>query len=198
MFTGLIEAVCKVKSANIASGRLSVDLDSSANDVGLGESIAVNGVCLTVTGLNASLADFDVSPETVEKTTVGLLQAGSAVNIERALKPADRFGGHFVQGHVDGIALINKIEQRGDFRNIKFTAGDELLGRMVIKGSVAIDGVSLTIADMNGRSFSAAVIPETLRRTTLGSAKVGDKVNVETDIIVKAVKKQLDKLYRSG
>ena len=110
------------------------------------------------------------------------------------MKASDRFGGHFVQGHVDGTATIKAIEKRGQFATMKFSAGPKLLGQMASKGSVGIDGISLTIADMNESSFSAAIIPETLKKTTLGRAKIADVVNIETDIFAKIIKKQLEKI----
>jgi len=137
---------------------------------------------------------FDVSGETLTKSTLGRLKPASPVNAERAMKATDRFGGHFVAGHIDGTATIKAIEKAGQFANIKFTADPELLNQMVVKGSVAVDGISLTIADMDQNGFSAAIIPKTLEKTTLGTAKIGDMVNIETDIIVKTIKKQLEKI----
>ncbi len=196
MFTGLIEAVCTVKSVRRAAGAMQFDIDLGglAEKAKIGDSIAVNGVCLTITALAGSTATFDISSETLAKSTLAELKPSSAVNTERALKAADRFGGHFVQGHVDGVATISRIEKNGQFANIRFSAEPELLEQMVPKGSVAVDGISLTIADMDEKAFSAAIIPETLKKTTLGTAKIGRRVNIETDIIVKAVKAQLEKI----
>jgi riboflavin synthase len=128
------------------------------------------------------------------RTTLGKLNPASQVNIERAMKASDRFGGHFVQGHIDGVAKIASIDRTGEFAEMKFAAGPELLGQMVVKGSVAIDGISLTAAGMDSTGFRVAIIPQTLKKTTLGSAKNGDLVNIETDIIVKTIKKQLEML----
>jgi riboflavin synthase len=196
MFTGLIEIMGVVKSVRpCGSGSvLTVDLGEIAGDAGTGESIAVNGVCLTVAGLDGGLASFELSAETLAKSALGKLKPSSAVNLERAMKPTDRFGGHFVQGHVDGTATIAAIDRRSDFADIGFAAGAGLLEGMVLKGSVAVDGISLTVAGIDGAGFSVSVIPETLKRTTLGRAKAGDTVNIETDIIVKAVKKQLENI----
>jgi riboflavin synthase len=196
MFTGLIEAVCEVKSVR-RSGRamlLTIDLGNLADDCKAGDSVAINGVCLTITRLEGGLADFDVSSETLAKSTLDNLGPSSQVNIERAIKATDRFGGHFVQGHIDGTAIVKTIDRQGQFAGMKFTAEAELLDSMVVKGSVAVDGISLTIAGIEGNSFSVALIPETLNRTTLGKVKIGDKVNIETDIIVKTIKKQLEKI----
>jgi riboflavin synthase len=196
MFTGLIEAVCTVRSVRRSGGAmvLTVDLDNLADDCKIGDSIAVNGVCLTITRLEGGLADFDVSGETLAKSSLGKLSPSSQVNIERAIKATDRFGGHFVQGHIDGTAIVKVIEKQGRFVDMKFAAEAELLDTMVVKGSVAVDGISLTISGMDQNSFSVALIPETLNKTTFGKLKIGDTVNIETDIIVKTIKKQLEKI----
>jgi riboflavin synthase len=196
MFTGLVEAICLVKSIRQASGGavLTVDLGELGRDSKIGNSISINGVCLTISELSANTVTFQLGPETLKKSALGRLKPGSSVNVERAMKATDRFGGHFVQGHIDGTATIKAIKQTGNFADIEFSAEPELLDQMVVKSSVAVDGISLTIAGMNDRSFSVALIPETLKRTTLGTAKVGDVVNIETDIIVKTVKRQIDKI----
>jgi len=196
MFTGLIETTCTVKTVRPAYGAmvLTVDLGALADDGKTGDSIAVNGACLTIAKLQGSLASFDVSSETLAKSTLGKLKPSSQVNIERPLTASDRFGGHFVLGHVDGTAKISKIDKKGEFVNFEFTAETELLEAIVNKGSVAIDGISLTVAEVDQNSFGVSVIPETLKRTALGSARIGDYVNIETDIIVKTIKRQLDEI----
>jgi len=196
MFTGLIEAVCTVKSARRSGNAmlLTIDLGELADDGRIGDSIAINGVCLTIARLEGGIATFELSGETLAKSTLGKLKPSSQVNIERALKTGDRFGGHFVQGHIDGTATIKAIHKRGQFADMEFSAQAELLEAMVVKGSVAVDGISLTIASMDQNSFSAALIPETLKKTTLSKIKIGDEVNIETDIIVKTIKKQLEKI----
>jgi len=204
MFTGLIEAICTVKSVSRGDKAmaLTIDLGKLANDskvsstcsLQVGDSIAVNGVCLTIAKIDGSLAGFDVSKETLSRSALGGLGPISQVNIERAVKASERFGGHFVLGHIDGTATIKQVDRRGDFADISFSAGPELLDQMVAKGSVAVDGVSLTIASIDNNSFTAALIPETLKKTTLGLAKIGNVVNIETDIIVKTIRKQLDKI----
>ena len=203
MFTGLIEEICVVKSIHPGTGGLvlAVDLGELAEDCKIGDSIAINGVCLTIAGINPAInggakriAEFDISTETLAKSTLGKLKPSSPVNIERAMKATDRFGGHFVLGHIDGTATIKAVKRQGDFADIKISADPELLEAMVVKGSVAVDGISLTIASMDENSFSVAIIPETLKKTTLGKAKIGDAVNIETDIIVKTIKKQLEKI----
>ena len=198
MFTGLIEAICTVKSVSGGAGadtaRLTVDLGELADGGKTGDSIAINGVCLTIAELTGTLATFELSAETLKKSTLGKLRPLSRVNIERALKSGDRFGGHFVQGHIDGTATIKTINKQAQFADIWFQAGTELLEQVVVKGSVAVDGVSLTIASLDQGSFSTALIPQTLSKTTLGTAKIGDSVNIETDIIVKTIKKQLENI----
>ena len=196
MFTGLIEAVCTVKSVRRGENTilLTVDLGELAEDGRIGDSIAINGVCLTIAKLESGIASFELSGETLAKSTLGKLKPSSQVNVERAIKAADRFGGHFVQGHIDGTATIKAIDKRGRFADIKFAAGAELLDAMVAKGSVAVDGISLTIASIDQNSFTVALIPETLNKTTLSKVKIGDEVNIETDIIVKTIKTQLEKI----
>ena len=196
MFTGLIETTCTVKSVSRSAESmvLTIDLGEPADKSKTGDSIAINGACLTITNFQGSLASFDVSAETLAKSTLGKLKPSSKVNVERSLKASDRFGGHFVLGHVDGTATIDAIDKSGEFANIKFAAKAELLDAIVIKGSVAVDGISLTIAAVDIKSFSVSIIPETLKRTTLGKAKIGDCVNIETDIIVKTIKRQLDEI----
>jgi riboflavin synthase len=201
VFTGLIEDVCQVRSVSPAAGwgsALVVDLGPLAEDCRLGDSIAVSGACLTVTALEGTVATFGLSPETLEKSTLASLRPSSPVNIERAMKPTDRFGGHIVQGHVDGTGMIEAVRKLGEFADIEFGTEPALLEQMVSKGSVAIDGVSLTIAGLGPESFRVAAIPETLERTTLGTARVGQRVNVEVDVIVKVVRRQLETLLPSG
>jgi len=196
MFTGLIETICIVKSASRAGDSmvLTIDLGVLSEECKTGESIAINGACLTIARLQGSLASFDVSAETLAKSTLGKLKPSSEVNLERSLKANDRFEGHFVLGHVEGTARIDAIDKSGEFAIIKFAAKAELLDAIIVKGSVAIDGISLTIACVDPNSFSVSLIPETLKRTTLGKAKIGDLVNIETDIIVKTIKRQLDEI----
>ncbi|MDD5326770.1 MAG: riboflavin synthase [Phycisphaerae bacterium] len=196
MFTGLIESVCRLMSASASDGgmRLAVDLGKLAEQCKVGDSIAINGVCLTIAQLQGSLAQFDVSGETLTKSTLGLVKPSSQVNVELAMKASDRFGGHFVLGHVDGTAAIKAIKRQGQFTDIKFAAGAELLAQMVGKGSVAVDGISLTTANVGKEGFSVSIIPETLNKTTLGQAKIGDMVNIETDIIIKTIKSAIDKI----
>jgi riboflavin synthase len=177
---------------------LTVDLGRLAGESKIGDSIAISGACLTVSRLAGNLATFDVSGETLAKSNLGGLTAGSKVNVELSMKIGDRFGGHIVLGHIDGVAKIKAIDKRGEFADIRFECGEELLDLMVVKGSVAVDGISLTIAGMEGTSFRVAIIPETLKRTTLGEARIGSVVNIETDIISKIIKKQLEGILPRG
>lgn len=193
MFTGIIESVCRAVSANRQGGGMRLEIDLG-RDVKLGDSIAVNGVCLTVSGLRGNTAQFDVSGETVTKTTIGNLKTSSLVNIERAMSANDRFGGHFVQGHIDAVGKIKKIERKGDFWQFVFEAPKEVLDHIIPKGSIAIDGVSLTITDIEKSNFGTAIIPATFENTIFKNYRVGDSVNIETDIICRIVKKQLGEI----
>jgi len=173
---------------------LAVELDIPAEQLKIGDSIAINGVCLTIAKLSASRANFDISPETMKISNLAALKPGSKVNIEPALKPTDRIGGHFVLGHIDGTAKIKQIKKQAGFTEITFTAEANLLSQLIPKGSVAINGVSLTIAALEKDTFTVALIPQTLKETTLGSAKISDTVNIEIDIITKTVKKYLENI----
>ena len=200
MFTGIIETIGLVRTVRGGSGDmvLSVDLGEAGGGVKVGESIAVNGVCLTVSRLSSGrLAEFDVSGETLAVSSMGRIRAGSKVNLERAVSADGRFGGHIVLGHVDGVARVKSVERRGDFAEMTFATASDLLDEMVVKGSVCVEGVSLTVARMDEKGFSVSVIPTTLQETTLGRIKVGQVVNIETDIIGKTVKKQLAKMLGS-
>ena len=196
MFTGIVESIGTVKLVKATShGRsLSVDLGALARDVGIGDSIAVNGVCLTVSALQDSIANFDVSGQTIAKSTLGQIRAGAAVNLERAMPADGRFGGHIVQGHVDGVAKISAIEKKDRFCVMTLAMDAGILKAMVPGGSVAVDGASLTVAQVDQKGISISLIPTTLKETTLGRAKVGDLVNIEVDIIIKTVSLWLEKM----
>jgi len=196
MFTGLIEAVCDVRSlapgGASGGGALVVDLGALADDCRVGDSVAISGACLTATRIEGRAVTFALSPETLAKSTLATLRPPARVNVERAMKATDRFGGHIVQGHVDGTGTVRAVNRMGEFADIEFDVEQELLTQMVPKGSVAIDGVSLTVASVAPLSFRVAAIPETLDRTTLGGARIGQRVNVEVDIVVKIVRRQLE------
>jgi riboflavin synthase len=187
MFTGIVEKTAKV--AGVADGpgfrRLSLALDLP--DGRLGESIAVNGCCLTLAEITPGKADFDVVKETLERTNLGLLTIGSHVNIERSLRVGDRLDGHFVQGHIDGRAILTGIQSGGDEWRFTVEAPFDLARYIVPKGSVTLDGVSLTIANVNGNAFEVALIPTTLRLTTLGQLSTGWPLNLEADILSKTM-----------
>ncbi|MGB9625429.1 MAG: riboflavin synthase [Phycisphaerae bacterium] len=193
MFTGIIEAVgsvCSLRRSGEAA-RLSVDAGRLSEAPRRGASIAVNGVCQTVAADSFPILEFDVVPETLRCTTIGRLRTGDPVNLEPSLKAGDRLDGHIVQGHVDGIAIVTEVVTAGRDRLVWFELQDESLADFVIpKGSVAIDGVSLTIARRSDETpirFAVALIPTTLERTNLGTRQPGDAVNIETDVIARAV-----------
>jgi riboflavin synthase len=193
MFTGIIETVGKV--AGIERGgesiRLTVAAGKTAEDVTLGESVAVNGVCLTVVSFRPPHVTFDAVYETVRKTTLGHLQIGDSVNLERALPVGGRLGGHIVQGHVDGTGRIASIRPIDNSWFVYVDASPELMRYVVTKGSVAVDGISLTIAEAADRTFSLSIIPHTWDNTTLHEKRAGDPVNIECDILGKYVEKML-------
>lgn len=193
MFTGIIEYLGKVKQVKLQanSAIIAVDIGPLKDDIIPGDSIAINGACLTVTQIKGSEVFFDVSGETLSKTTIGKLSISDHVNIERSLKLGDKLGGHFVTGHVDCVGKIGKIENETGQCTIWFSVSNEITNMMIKKGSVAIDGISLTIVDLKEKLFSVALIPFTLDATTLGSRKTGQKVNIETDMLGKWVKRIL-------
>ncbi len=192
MFTGLVEGIAKVKDLKKASKEVVLTFESKDFDlegIALGDSIAINGICLTVVSFKGSSFSVEASHETLSKTSLARLRAGSAVNIERSLKVGDRLGGHFVTGHVDGTAMIASVTPVGRSREIWITVPAELTKYIVEKGSVAVDGISLTVNEVTGDSFSVNIIPHTQHKTTLQGAKAGDTVNIECDIIGKYVEK---------
>jgi riboflavin synthase len=193
MFTGLIEVLGAVRhmEAEGAGRHLVVAAPSLAGDLTLGESVAVNGACLTVVAHNDDTCRFQVGPETLHRTNLGELATGDRVNVERSLRLSDRLGGHLVQGHIDGTGRIAERMQEGDWERVWFRCPGELAAQMVSKGSIAVDGVSLTLVDVTADGFSVALIPHTLAQTTLGFKRVGAVVNLETDLLAKYVFKFL-------
>lgn len=193
MFTGIIEHLGKVKQVKLQtdSAIIVVDIGQLSDDVSPGDSIAINGACLTVTQIKDSDVYFDVSTETLNMTAIGKLKISDKVNIERSLKMGDQLGGHFVTGHVDGVGVINKIENEPGQCTMWFSVSKELANMMIKKGSVAIDGISLTVVEIREGLFSVALIPYTLEVTNLGFKKAGEKVNIETDMLGKWVKRIL-------
>lgn len=196
MFTGIIEHVGKVGSVRSRPGgmRISLDLGPLAEDAHLGDSVAVNGVCLTICQLSGTLAEFDLSEESIKRSTLGKINTGTPVNLERAMRADGRFGGHVVQGHIDGAGKITAIRPSADFSEFRIEAPISLLSQMVEKGSVAVDGISLTVARVDSTGFEIAVIPATLKQTTWQYSKISDSVNIETDIFIKTIQKQLAQL----
>ncbi|MHB1457123.1 MAG: riboflavin synthase [Armatimonadota bacterium] len=195
MFTGLIEEkgiVAGIKSSG-KSIRLIVKAPGVASDVIVGESIAISGVCLTAVSVSPPTIEFDAVRETIERTTLGRLKAGDSVNLERALRLGDRLDGHMVQGHVDGIGVIREIRRSGDDTVIRISAEPDVMTYVVRKGSITVDGISLTIADVTEDWFSIAIIPHTLINTTLNEKNSGSAVNLETDIIGRYVYKYMGK-----
>lgn len=199
MFTGLVEAMGNVRSIEpeVVGVRLEITVPegwgatSSPERLQLGDSVAINGCCLTVVALSDSSAEFQAGTETLSKTTLGHLQPGDRVNLERSLPANGRFGGHIVQGHVDGTAVVDSVTTEGDWTRIAFSLPAELARFLVPKGSVAVAGVSLTVVSAADTMFDVALIPHTLRETILGGLKPGDRVNVETDILGKYVARLL-------
>lgn len=193
MFTGLVEGMGQVRGlSRRAEGlRLTIIPPFSAAELTLGESVSVSGACLTVVALVAPGFQVDVSPETLARTTLGQLKTGDRVNLERALKVGDRLGGHLVTGHVDGLGVLQERREGPEHLQLAFTLPPELAPLAVSKGSVAVDGVSLTINEVRGTRFTVNLIPYTARHTTLGALKVGDRVNLEMDIIGKYVQRLL-------
>jgi riboflavin synthase len=192
MFTGLVEVLGAVRRANAnGAGKDFVISASIAQNLAAGDSIAVNGVCLTVIERDEETFRVQAGPETLERTNLGELRADDVVNLERALQIGDRLGGHLVQGHVDGVGRIAGRNPQGEWDLVRFTCAPGLTAQMAPKGSIAVDGVSLTLVDVTADGFSIALIPHTLTYTTLGRKEVGQTVNLETDLLAKYVEKQL-------
>jgi riboflavin synthase len=193
MFTGLIEALGVVREVIPAgAGRdLVIEIPTISAELSVGESVAVNGCCLTVVANDAATCRFQAGPETLRRTNLGDLRPADHVNLERSLRVGDRLGGHIVQGHIDGVGRIERLLSDGDWVLFWFTCQAELAAQMVSKGSVAVDGVSLTLVEVRESRFSVALIPHTLAQTTLGIKRPGDPVNLETDLMAKYVQKYL-------
>ncbi len=194
MFTGLVEVLGAVRDL-VSDGvgrRLTVAAPEIAAQLTLGESVAVNGSCLTVVAHDAETCCFQLSPETLQRTNLGALRLGDRVNLERSLRLSDRLGGHLVQGHVDGVGQVAERRTEGEWVTMWFSCPPDLAAQMVSKGSVTVDGVSLTMVDVGADRFSVALIPHTLAHTTLGFKQPGDAVNLETDLIGKYVGRYLN------
>ncbi len=206
MFAGIIEGLGRVVSlgsgkqpgGGAAFVRLDVDLGGLLHGLRPGASVAVNGACLTLAGGRQTIASFDVIPETMARTNLRYLSVGDEVNVERALKIGDRLDGHFVQGHVDGTASVQRVDRTSGQWKLWLQLEAELMPFTVPKGSIAIDGVSLTVVNTVGNSISVALIPTTLNATTLGRRKPGDIVNIETDILARLIVHRLTSLGADG
>lgn len=190
MFTGIIEEIGRIRS--LGTGSLVIGAEKVLEDVKLGDSIAVNGVCLTVTSFSKAQFTVDVMPETLRRTSLRELKIGSPVNLERALTLASRLGGHIVSGHVEGIGEIVSFVEEGNALLMKVRAASDLLRYIVARGSVALDGISLTVARVTEKDFTVSLIPHTREVTNLGSKQPGSSINIETDILGKYVEKMLN------
>lgn len=187
MFTGLVEEIGEIKAIGRAKGatRFTISGEKVLDQLKIDDSVSVNGTCLTVVSLNNYLFAVDAVEQTLKVTTLGAFSAGRKVNLERAIRADSRLGGHFVQGHIDGVGQVSEIQNQQGCLLISIRIPGELMKYIIPKGSIAIDGCSLTVASINSNIISIALIPHTLAVTTLGRIKVGDKVNIETDMLGK-------------
>ncbi|MGQ0606579.1 MAG: riboflavin synthase [Candidatus Nitrosotenuis sp.] len=195
MFTGIVEGIGKIleikqNTKNRSAIKMTVDLGKNSKGLRTGQSVALNGVCLTVTEINKSKCNFEMIEETTKKTDLGNLKVGGIVNVERSLKVGERLEGHFVLGHVDGVGVIKKIEKKPKEIQVWFEIPKNLARFVVQKGSIAIDGISLTVVDVKKNLASVCLIPHTVDVTNFSAKKTGDKVNIETDILGKYLLKQ--------
>ena len=193
MFSGIVEEMGAVKSVEkgLAGARMSILASTVLQDLKIGESVSVSGTCMTITGREEQDFSIDVSSETMNRTTLGSVSAGAPVNLERAMRLNERIGGHLVTGHVDGIGLLRRREQDGNAMHLTIEAPDDILRYCIQKGSITVDGISLTINGVSERSFTVAIIPHTAKVTTMGLKQIGDSVNLETDLIGKYVERLL-------
>jgi riboflavin synthase len=191
MFTGIVVATGRVKRARARDGMLELEIESSgiARELRRGDSVAVNGVCLTATKVGRKRFEAEATGETLARSTLGALARGRPVNLELPARPTDRLGGHLVQGHVDGVAEVTRVEDGDGTRRVWAGASEEVLRYLVAKGSVALDGVSLTVVEVGRTTFQVALIPHTLSNTTLADIDVGARMNVEVDVVAKYVEK---------
>ena len=199
MFTGLVADRGAIEAVQATDDGVRLTLCTRlASELAEGDSIAVNGVCLTATDVQADRFAADVMHETLERSTFAAAAAGAHVNLELALRAADRLGGHIMQGHVDGVGTVTGVRADGFARVVTIDAAADVLRYVVLKGSIAVDGVSLTVARSDGEGFDVSLIPETLERTSLGAVKAGAAVNLEVDVLAKYVEKLLDGRAAAG
>jgi riboflavin synthase len=193
VFTGIVREVGRTAAISGRDGgvRIEIDAPETATLTGVGDSVSVNGVCLTAVALSNGRIAFDAVPETLARTSLGGLVAGTRVNVEPSLRAGDQLGGHYVQGHVDGVGVVRSVEDEGQGRRIWFDAPPELLRYAVEKGSIAVEGTSLTVAGLDEHGFAVALIPHTLEVTTLGELEPGRPVNLEVDVLAKYVERLL-------
>jgi riboflavin synthase len=190
VFTGIVQEMGRVAAVARDGGGLRLRIEAAlAGDLSAGDSVAVSGVCLTAVDPHPDSFTADLSPETVARSSLGALAEGDRVNLELPLRPADRLGGHIVQGHVDGLGTVAAVREAGLSREVRFDAPAALLRYVVEKGSIAVDGVSLTVMHVDGGGFEVSLIPETLDRTNLTDVEAGRRVNLEVDVIAKYVEK---------
>jgi riboflavin synthase len=192
MFTGIIEGLGKIEkfdknTKTRSEARMKINLGKLAQGLRLGDSVAINGVCLTAINITKGIAEFEMVGETIKKTNLGYLENGDKVNIERSLKVGDRLEGHFVLGHVDGSGIILKISKQSNQIQIWIELPKKLAKYVAEKGSITVDGISLTVVDKIKNKFSVSIIPHTMQVTNLGLKKIGDKVNIETDVLGKYI-----------
>jgi riboflavin synthase len=193
VFTGIVRELGRVVSAEMGSGlALVVEAPETTNDLGVGDSLSVNGVCLTAAAVDGTQVSLHAVPETIARSTLGGLAAGDTVNLEPSLRAGEPLGGHYVQGHVDGIGRVQSVEAEGEGLRVFVEAPDDVLRYCVEKGSIAVDGVSLTIAQLAADSFAVALIPHTLEATTLSALAPGREVNLEVDVLAKYVERLLE------
>ena len=190
MFTGIIEEIGKLKSLN--GGRIEISCEKILSDIKIGDSISTNGICLTVVDFGKNFFAADVMPETFRKTSLAEIQTGGVVNLERALKVGDRLGGHIVSGHIDGTGKILSMRTEGNAIFIEIQAENFLLKQIAAKGSVALDGISLTVVDANQENFSVSMIPHTREVTNFKFKRAGSLVNIETDVLAKYVERLIN------
>lgn len=194
MFTGLIEAVGYIAEATPAGSGFRIRIRTSLSaELRVGDSLAVNGVCLTMTGAGGGTVDADIGPETARVTTLGQLKPDHPVNLERSMPATGRFGGHIVQGHVDGVGEVEQIRAEGDAHWLTVSFDESLAPYLIEKGSIAVDGVSLTIAALHERTFDVMLVPHTWEQTTLRALRAGDRVNLECDVVGKYVVRNVER-----
>jgi riboflavin synthase len=193
MFTGIVKELGRVEGVESSADGARLRIEAAlASELGEGDSVAVNGACLTATSAQDDAFEADVMHQTLELTTLGELQPGSRLNLELPLRAADRLGGHVVQGHVDGTGTVAEIAEDGFAKRVSVELPEQLLPYVVERGSIAIEGVSLTVAALADQGVEVSLIPETLERTTLGGIEVGDRLNVECDVLARYVRRQLE------